>query len=141
FHLPRSVQDSVRQRTDHLSEGARQVLNLAAVAGRHFDFALLQELTQQDEEPLLRLVKELIAAQLVVEESAERFAFRHALTRQAIYADLLARERRILHGRIAETMECYYNPIPDVYIAYLDTHFFEAGLWSKALEYARLAGE
>jgi predicted ATPase len=42
----------------------------------------------------------LIAAQLVVEESAEQFAFRHALTRQAIYADLLVRERKALHRRI-----------------------------------------
>ena len=85
WHIPRSVQDAVKLRTAHLSEGARQVLNLAAVAGRHFDFALLQALTHQDEAQLLRLLKELIAAQLVVEESAEQFAFRHALTRQAVY--------------------------------------------------------
>ena len=63
LHIPRSVQDAVELRTAHLSEGARQVLNLAAVAGRHFDFALLQELTQQDEAQLLRLIKELMAAQ------------------------------------------------------------------------------
>ena len=86
LHIPRSVQDAVELRTAHLSEGARQVLHLAAVAGRHFDFALLQALTQQDEAQLLRLIKELIAAQLVVEESAEQFAFRHALTQQAVYA-------------------------------------------------------
>src|SRR5437764_7999793 len=49
WHIPRSVQDAVELRTAHLSEGARQVLNLAAVPGRHFDFALLQELTRQDE--------------------------------------------------------------------------------------------
>ncbi len=42
LHIPRSVQDAVQQRTYHLSEGARQVLHLAAVAGRHFDFALLR---------------------------------------------------------------------------------------------------
>ena len=39
-------------------------------------------------------MKDLIAAQLVVEESAEIFAFRHALTREALYAHLLARERK-----------------------------------------------
>src|SRR6202162_2691125 len=42
LHIPRSVQDAVQQRTEQLSAGARQVLHLAAVAGRHFDFALLQ---------------------------------------------------------------------------------------------------
>src|SRR2546430_14626615 len=71
LHIPRSVQDAVQLRTAHLSEGARQALHLAAVAGRHFDFALLQTLTQHDEAQLLRLLKELIAAQLVVEQRSE----------------------------------------------------------------------
>ncbi|HLX55734.1 MAG TPA: AAA family ATPase, partial [Ktedonobacteraceae bacterium] len=74
WHIPRSIHDIVELRTAHLSEGARQVLHLAAVTGRHFDFVLLQALTHQDEVQLLRLLKELIAAQLVAEESAERFA-------------------------------------------------------------------
>lgn len=106
LHIPRSVQDAVQQRTDQLSEPTRQVLTLAAVTGRRFDFALLQELTQLDEQHLLSLIKEMIAAQVVVEESAEQFAFRHALTRQAIYADLLVRERKALHRRIAGSMTC-----------------------------------
>src|SRR5579859_5746654 len=103
--IPRSVQDTVQRRRARLSEAAGQVLTLAAVAGRHFDFALLQKLTQHDERQLLLLMKELVSAQLVVEESADQFAFRHALTRQAIYTQLLARERRMLHQTIAETIE------------------------------------
>src|SRR5713226_5919409 len=86
LHIPRSVQDAVQQRTDQLSESARRVLILAAVAGRRFDFALLQALTKHDEDHLLQLFKELMGAQLVIEESEEQFAFRHALTQQAVYA-------------------------------------------------------
>jgi len=141
LHIPRSVQDAMQQRTGHLSEGARQVLNLAAVAGRHFDFALLQELTQQDEAQLLRLIKELMAAQLVVEESEERFAFRHALTREAIYSELLARERKTLHRTIAETFERLYASMLEAHLADLASHFSEAGAWEKALEYGQRAGE
>lgn len=103
--VPRSVQGGVQQRTERIGEEARYVLTLAAVAGRHFDFALLQQLTRYDEHKLIILMKELVSAQLVVEESADQFAFRHALTRQAIYMQLLARERRMLHQTIAETME------------------------------------
>ncbi|HYN89202.1 MAG TPA: hypothetical protein VER55_11755 [Ardenticatenaceae bacterium] len=51
------------------------------MARRRFDFALLQVLTGHGEQGLLALIKEAIAAQLVVEESAEVFAVRHALTR------------------------------------------------------------
>ena len=141
LHIPRSVQDAVELRTAHLSEGARQVLNLAAVAGRHFDFALLQTLTQHDEAQLLRLLKELIAAQLVVEESAEQFAFRHALTRQAVYAQLLVRERMALHRRIAETCERLYASSIEAHLTDLAYHFSEAGAWEKALLYGQRAGE
>jgi predicted ATPase len=58
--IPQSIQDAVQQRTARLSEAARYVLTLAAVAGRHFDFALLQQLTRYDERQLLLLMKELV---------------------------------------------------------------------------------
>jgi predicted ATPase/DNA-binding CsgD family transcriptional regulator len=141
LHIPRSVQDAVQQRTDQLSEDARRVLILAAVAGRRFDFTLLQQLTHYDEQQLLSLMKELIAAQLVVEESEERFAFRHALTRQAVYADLLVRERKALHRNIADTMEYIYASTLDAHVADLAYHFYEAGTWEKALAYGQRAGE
>jgi DNA-binding CsgD family transcriptional regulator len=141
LHVPRSMQDAVQQRTDRLSEDARRVLIHAAVAGRRFDFALLQQLTHHDEQELLSLLKELISAQLVVEESEERFAFRHALTRQAVYTDLLVRERKALHRTIAETMEHLYAPTFDAYLADLAYHFYKAGAWEKALEYGQRSGE
>jgi DNA-binding CsgD family transcriptional regulator len=141
LHLPRSVQIAVQQRLSKLSAEARDVLTLAAVAGRRFDFDLLQTLTGRDEAALIRLIKELIRAQLVVEESADSFAFRHALTRQAVENDLLARERQALHRTIATAMEQLYAEKLDMYLADLAEHCWAAGLWDKAVEYARRAGE
>src|SRR5438876_2319220 len=140
-HIPRSVQHAVEQRTARLSYHARRVLILAAVAGRRFDFALLQQLTHHDEQQLLTLMKELIAAQLVVEESAEQFAFRHALTRQAVYTQLLVRERKASHRAIAETFERLYASMLEAHLADLASHFFLAGVWEKALLYGQRAGE
>ncbi len=141
LRIPRTVQDAVGRRTALLTAGARQVLALAAVAGRRFPFDLLQELTRLDERELLERIKELIAAQLVVETPDEQFAFRHALTRQAVYAALLARERRALHREIARTMESQYASALDARLADLAYHFSEAGVWDRALEYAQRAGE
>ncbi len=141
LHIPRSVHDAVEPRTDQLSESARRVLMLAAVAGRRFDFSLLQQLTSYDEERLLALMKELLAAQLVVEESAEQFAFRHALTRQAIYASLLARERRALHRSIADLMERLSGSSPDARLSDLAYHFYEAEAWEKVVIYGQRAAE
>jgi DNA-binding CsgD family transcriptional regulator len=139
--VPRSVQDAVQQRMRQLGEMEQKVLTLAAVAGRRFDFALLQNLTGHDENELLQLLKELIAAQLVVEESAEQFAFRHVLTRQAVYAELLARERKALHQKIAETMEQLYVDSLEAKVADLAHHFYEASAWTPALAYSLRAAE
>jgi DNA-binding CsgD family transcriptional regulator len=141
LQIPRSVLDAVHTRLEQLSPAARHALMLAAVAGRRFDFALLQRITQQPEEALLALIKELIQAQLVVEESEEQFAFRHALTRQAIYTQLLLRERKALHRTIAETSEDLFSAVLDAHLAELAYHYYEGDVWEKALLYARRAGE
>ena len=127
LRIPRTIHDAVRHRAAQLSAEARDLLALAAVAGRRFEFTVLQTLTGHTEDTLLRLIKELVAAQLLVEESAERFAFRHALTREAIFSQLLARERRLLHQRIADCLEELHRDDLDARVEDLAHHFFEAG--------------
>lgn len=139
MRIPRSIQDAVQDRVDHQSADARQVLELAAVAGRRFDFDLLRRITGHSEFDLLRLIKELIGAQLVIEESADQYAFRHALTRQTLYANLLARERQALHWTIAEVLE-QMRAAPTDHLADLAYHYDAAGAWEQALTYAEQAG-
>ena len=80
MRLPRTIHDAVVRRSDHLSAQAADLLALAAVAGRRFNITLLEALTERNEGQMIGLIKELIRPQLVVEESADQFAFRHALT-------------------------------------------------------------
>ena len=135
IRIPRSVQDAVRQRTARISDAARQMLTYAAVAGRRFDFGLLACVSGRTELEMLPLLKEVMSAQLVVEESADRFAFRHALTQQTVYTGLLARERRILHREIADAIEATYGDA-EAHLGDLAHHYFEAGEWAKASAYA-----
>lgn len=141
--IPRSVQDAVQQRARRLSSQARQLLTLAAVAGRRFDVRVLQHLLHCTDEDLLSLLKEVVAAQLMVEESADQFSFRHALMRQAIYAGLLARERRAVHRRLADALEqLFASPTTlDTHLADLAYHCFQGEDWEKAREYGQRAGE
>ena len=151
LHIPRSVQDALRRRSEQLSEAARKVMTLAAVVGRRFDFPLLQQLERpvdsdkdkRNESSLLSNIKELINAQLVVEEFGDQFSFRHALTRQAIYSQLLVRERKTLHLQVAQTLENMYagSASLEAHLEELADHFYEAGVWHKAVNYSRLAGE
>jgi DNA-binding CsgD family transcriptional regulator len=138
--FPDSVQRLVQQRLDHIGPEAEQLLNLAAVSGRSFDFGVLRTLTGHSDGELLGLIKELIGAQLVVEENVDQFAFRHALTREALYARLLGRERQMLHSQMAEAIEQVHAGAIEVHVEALAYHFFEAAHWGKALHYARRAG-
>jgi len=143
LHVPRSVQDAVWQRAGQVTESAQQVLKLAAVVGRRFEFTLLQALTATTEDELLQHIKQLLSAQLVVEVSADEYAFRHALTREAVYATLLKRERKALHLVVAETLERLYADAMrlEAHLADLAYHFYESGAWAKAFEYSQRAGE
>jgi len=94
-----------------------------------------------DERELLSILKELIGAQLVVEETDDRFAFRHALTRQAVYADLLGRERRALHAEVLAALEQLARRADEAPLEELAYHAHAAAAWAKAVGYASGAGE
>ena len=139
--IPRSVDESVRERTSALDDQALAILQIAAVAGRRFDLPLLFRLCSIDEAGLLRIIKQLTAADLVVEVSEDRFAFRHALTRQAIYGGMLTRERRMLHGQIAACLAEMHGDAAEEYYGDLAYHAYQAGDWSQAYTFSQKAGE
>lgn len=141
IRVPRTASEAVGRRLAGLSNAARRVASVAAVAGRRFDFQLLQSLTQHADAELFVLVKELISAQLVVEESADRFAFRHALTRETMRAQLLTRERIALHAAIGASLEARYDERVRDMDDDLSYHMFESGAWAAAVRYATRAAD
>src|SRR5204863_6298823 len=105
-----------------------------------FSFELLQALTGLPESTLFEHLKILAAAQIVVEQTAERYAFRHALTREAVYGMMLQRERQQYHRAIAEILERTDGGL-DQHAAELAHHYGLAGAPEKAQMYAQRAGE
>src|SRR6185503_15121273 len=73
--------------------------------------------------------------------SADRFAFRHALTREAMRARLLARERVALHRSIATALEQHSGGNTHDVDDDLAYHTFEAGAWESARRYALRAAD
>jgi DNA-binding CsgD family transcriptional regulator len=140
WEVPRSLQEIVRRRLLGLRASARRLALVAATIGRHFDFALLGVLTGMEEEALTADLQELMASGLVMEESADRFAFRHSLIREAVYASMLQRTRRKLHRVIGEALE-RAGLRPEAHAGDLAEHFYAAEIWDKAFQYAVRAGE
>jgi len=97
--LPETVRDAVLLRAERFSAEARQALEVAAVAGIRFEFGLVLELASEQG------LEEAIGSGFVLEEEPGRGAFRHALTREALYYAVTWTRRRSLHAEIGTRLE------------------------------------
>ena len=142
LEIPGSIREAVRTRVDRLSSEARETLSAASVIGQRFSFDLLRTVRGVEERVIETHVREFIELQLVVEagdEGAEtdEYAFRHALTREVVYDDLLVRERKRLHRAVSAALGDAAEP------SLLAHHLLAAGEADRAvpnlLEAARRA--
>ena len=103
--VPPSVRASVRERFLALAEPQRELLLDASLFGRRFSARRVQRLSGTDEPAALAALRRARDLQLIVEDPADpdgdAFEFRHALTREAVYAEMLRAEARGRHARVA----------------------------------------
>ncbi|MDV9178559.1 AAA family ATPase, partial [Streptomyces sp. W16] len=102
--VPSGLADVLLIRFEQLSDTAQQVLRTAAVAGRRVEYDLLREAIQLPEDELESALREAVERQLLVPGHGDTYSFRHALAREAVYADLLPGERSRLHGSFARLL-------------------------------------
>ncbi|MEV5612176.1 AAA family ATPase [Streptomyces sp. NPDC052225] len=88
-------------RIEQLTDTAQRVLRTAAVAGRSVGHDLLRDAVQLPPQELESALREAVERQLLLPEGDTTYVFRHALTREAVYGDLLPGERVRLHGVFA----------------------------------------
>jgi DNA-binding CsgD family transcriptional regulator len=103
--LPWNLTEAVLRRLDDLTPEQRRVVDAAAILGRRVSFDLLATVSGSGEDELIGILRQLVAENVVVEEEPDVFAFRHALTREAIASRLLGRERRRLHEKALAALQ------------------------------------
>ncbi|MGD0248535.1 MAG: AAA family ATPase, partial [Candidatus Limnocylindrales bacterium] len=127
--LSPSLRDIALAQVAALSEPAQQLLKVAAVAGRSVDHDLLVRVSGLDEGRPGGLLEVLRNHVLTLEPETDRYRFRHALVREAVYEDVLPGERRRLHLayalEFAKTLEGH-TPDPTA-AAELAYHWDRAG--------------
>jgi DNA-binding CsgD family transcriptional regulator len=97
--LPPSLRDVLLSRVDALSTGAQRLLRTASVAGPAVPDRLLAEVAGIGEPELFAALRETVENHLLlVDPGGHGYAFRHALTRDAVYEDMLPGERVRLHA-------------------------------------------
>ena len=111
--VPETLRDALIARLDRAPD-ARKVAQLAAVIGREFSYELLCRLSPLSNEELLSALQQLMQSDIIQARDGSlhsRFAFRHALLRDAAYESLLKSARRENHAKVAEIIA---NKSPDV---------------------------
>ncbi|WP_304439344.1 helix-turn-helix transcriptional regulator [Agromyces sp. NDB4Y10] len=102
--VPDTLRDLLLARYERLPDEAQEFLRLLSTGGVRVSHALLSSVHRGDEAALDAAARESVRYG-VIEIDGDDYAFRHALVREAILADLLPGERARYHARYAEAYE------------------------------------
>ena len=140
--IPQTVRAAIQARLGQLPELAQDVLRMAAILGREFEFHTLLQATRLDEEALIRALESALKAQIILEipsnpGAAARFKFVHVLIPTTLREGIIQIRRQRLHLQAAQAIEAVR---PDDYEA-LAYQFSAAGELGRAGGYDRRAGD
>lgn len=130
--LPRSIRELIKRRLSWLSKPELELLQVASVIGREFEYAVLQQAWEGDS---LTALERLGKAHLVIERHG-RYEFSHDKIREVVYEGLSLLRRQLLHGRVLQAFEQVYTGRLETAAEVLARHAYRAGEHKKALEYS-----
>jgi class 3 adenylate cyclase len=139
LRLPQTVRDTILLRLEQLSPEQADILQIASVLGRSFSYPLLAAVSAKDDRMVQAALHASVQQQLIEEEPHNngRYRFRHALTREAIYEDMIAPQREELHGLAADALTTQEGTAP-IDLAF---HLLAANRWVDALPIGIKAAE
>ena len=139
--LPLSVRGAVLAQAALLSPEEREILSMAAVLGERFSIERLVSLLGRDRDDVLKALERARETQLVYDRvnAPGVISFRHALTQEVLYGEMLAERVRPLHETIARELE--QRSDPSAVSVELAHHWLRAGNLARAARYAEIAGD
>jgi class 3 adenylate cyclase/tetratricopeptide (TPR) repeat protein len=143
IQVPATVQAVLAARIDRLPAEEKRLLQTAAAIGHEIPWRLLQAIAELPEAALHRSLAHLQVAELLYETTLFpelEYTFKHALTHEVAYGNLLQERRRALHARIVEAIEQLYPERLAEQVERLAHHALRGEVWDKAVAYSRQAG-
>jgi predicted ATPase/class 3 adenylate cyclase len=144
IRVPGTVQAVLAARIDRLDADDKRLLQTAAVIGKDVPLAILQAIADVPEDTLRERLGNLQSAEFLYEAHLfpdPEYTFKHALTHDVAYANLLQEQRRGLHAKIVQAIEMTYPGRLEEHVEQLAHHALRGELWERAADYMRQAGE
>jgi predicted ATPase/class 3 adenylate cyclase len=131
MRIPRTVKAAILHRLERLRREEVDVLSAASVIGRSADIKTLIAVTGMDEAAVFTALETCVTYQLLEEDQRTpgKYQFRHALTREAVYEDMILPRRQQLHARVAEVLASR----PDGAAVDMAHHLLAAGRYEDAV--------
>ena len=141
--VPDTLVGVLSGRLDSLPEHTRRVAQTASVIGREFASRVLGGVLREpdggrapDLEPQLRtLTREELINETGLESDID-YRFKHELTKDAAYDQLLLKRRRELHGRVGDELVRLYGDRRDEIAEDLAHHYHLAERWREAASWS-----
>ncbi|HKC42560.1 MAG TPA: AAA family ATPase, partial [Burkholderiales bacterium] len=142
WSVPESLRDSLVARLDRAPQ-ARSVAQIAAVVGREFSYEMLLRVSSLSHSELDATLEHLQQSEIVQQidsRPSARYAFKHALVRDAAYESLLKSSRREIHAKVGAVIEREWPDIVAGQPELLAYHYSLAGNPELAVRYWVLGG-
>jgi tetratricopeptide (TPR) repeat protein len=142
--LPLSLRHALRERLEPLSEDARRVGIVVAIARQEIGLDLICHVTGMDEDELLEVVEELVEAGVVRLRRAgneERLDISQSGLRDVLLDSVDTAERKRLHRAIGKVLERHWRGRLGPVLEVVAWHFEQGDLPAKAYPYLVRAGE
>lgn len=127
--VPARFRELAARRLRSLSEEDRELLEVAAVDGLHFDGEAVAAVLDVAPLKVLRRLQRLYREHGLIRPQETGFDFAHGLIREALYADVAPELRRALHQQLAEHLEARAVPAAPERLA---LHWEQAGDAARA---------
>ncbi len=144
LQVPATVQSTLAARVDRLIAADKDLLLAASVIGRRVDIELLQVVTGVAEHAFKAGLARLCASEFLDEADhfpLTEYVFRHALTQEVAYANVLHDQRRLLSRRIVAALESGRSKEEAGWHERLALHAFRGELWEKSATHYRVLGD
>ncbi len=149
--LPGRVEGVIEKRIHLLSAEAKEALVTASVQGEDFTAEVVARIRMLDDQDMVRVFSGDLAkrhhlvrargVRQVGNRRLSRYRFRHNLFQRYLYQSLDPAERAYLHEAVGAELESLCQGQTEEIAIHLARHFREAGLFDKAIEYLRQAGD
>ncbi|MCD4847018.1 MAG: diguanylate cyclase [Candidatus Aegiribacteria sp.] len=143
--IPESLGQIITSKLSNISDEARDLLKIASLSPDHFNLALLEGLTGNDQVVLARGLDKCIKAGLIEEvregKSEISFRFTHGAVRDFLSSELPDSLRLTYNQRIAGYFEEFYNSGKEDLLTTVAYHYARSQDDSNAGRFAFLAAE